>query len=148
VESAKALAIASSGTFAGNQRLQVWTNDWIDQVSINVAARSRELRGLGWSQEDANSIKEHLIYGAAVNPSQGQSFESNKRAKFPDLSWDDSQVLSTAQSVLTLDPTAKSLCVTNDKNFRNTSSAAGVVMLTPPEFIEAISQTRANLASK
>lgn len=142
IQSAKLASLCSSGVFAGNQKLQVWTSDWINNVAVRVAMRSRGEKGLGWSETNAELIRTDLIHGTVVGPSNGFLLNSDKTAKFEDLDWDDAQVLTTALQARVLSPSSTTICVTNDKAFRNTNSCGDVTMLTSPEFLSLITAAR------
>ena len=146
-ESAKLVAISSSGVFAGNQLLQVWTSDWIVKGTQRVAGRDVNLNGLGWSLPSAQGLVSDLIFGTVVTPSNGLQLPTNKRAKFPGLSPDDSQVLNTALQTKIANPASEVICVTNDVGFRNTTSNQDVVMMNSNEFLTFITDARKALSS-
>ena len=142
IESAKLVAVTTSGVFAGNQSLQIWTSDWIVKGTINVAKRPVSDKGLGWGLANAQALEADLIFGTAVGPSNGLQLPTNKSAKFDGLSSDDAQVLSTALEALSQNPSSQVICVTNDTAFRNTTWNGGVLMMTSGEFLTLITASR------
>lgn len=145
ISSAQVVGICASGVFAGSQKLQVWTNSWIENGVVRVAKRPRNERGLGWSEGNAELLRTDLIHDTVVTPSGGRSVPADKTANYAGLSWDDSQVLHTALHVLRLSPDSTSICLTNDKEFRNTDSCGPVTMLTPEEFLLLIRTARSQV---
>jgi hypothetical protein len=146
ISSAQVVAICASGVFAGTQKLQVWTNSWIENGVVKVAKRPRNESGLGWSAINAESLRMDLIHDTVITPSGGHSVPADKTANYDGLSWDDSQVLHTAHHVLKLSPYSTSICLTNDKKFRNTDSCGSVTMLVPDEFLYLIREARLKVA--
>jgi hypothetical protein len=71
ISSAQVVAICASGVFAGTQKLQVWTNSWIENGVVRVAKRPKDERGLGWSQGNAELLRSDLIHDTVVTPSGG-----------------------------------------------------------------------------
>lgn len=68
-DSLRSIAACTSGRFAGEEMVEVWTSSHIDTVVRGKAQQSVDAdpetgyRGLGWSGENAQKLVDELIYG-------------------------------------------------------------------------------------
>lgn len=138
--SGKAVLFCSTGIFAGLQKVEVWTNTWIEKGIVRMAQRQPHQDGLGWSEVGAKGLYQDLLMDSLVKPSKGQSLQADKRAKYGDLSWDDSQVLHTALQAASFG--RRTYCVTGDREFRRTTVSNSVEMLTPTELVKRMKDLR------
>lgn len=121
-DSLRAIAVCTSGRFAGNETLEVWTNAHIDTVVYNKACASTTpdpetgYRGLGWSDEDARSLVDELIHGLAAR-SNGGLLGSTFPDGNPPLDHEDGMVFGACRELASEDPLANVYCVTRDRGF-------------------------------
>ena len=144
-ESSRLVAICNSGNYTAGQKLQVWSSTWIASQTIKVAARPTSVKGLGWTGDHAYDLYKRLIYDSLVVPTNGTILETNRFATFSGLSPDDAQVLSSAFEAKDCNVDSKIVCVTNDKDFRDSTSCQGITMLSPSGFLLAQAEARSNL---
>ena len=125
-DSLRAIAICTSGRFAGLETVEVWTSDHIDRMVRNKAMHptttdpATGFRGLGWNQGHAEALVSDLVYGAC-------------------------------REIAREDVLCKSYCVTNDKqflrDFRDGRLRDHTVVLTPARFVALVRAARANHAT-
>ncbi len=122
VDSLRAIAACTSGRFAGDETVEVWTNAHIDAIVRYKAAKSSiadprtGLRGLGWSRGCAQALVDDLIFGTA-HRSSGGTLGDHYPDGNPPLDHEDGMVYGACRRLASEDPLAHVYCVTNDKGF-------------------------------
>lgn len=145
-DSVRAIALCTSGRFAGSEPVEVWTSAHIDRVVRGKAMQSTVpdpetgFRGLGWSQEDAQGIVTDLI-GSLTERSNGGTLGSDvvRPEGRPPLDHEDGLVYGGCCWLAGEDPLCKVYCVTHDRGFieayKKRRLAAHTRVLTPAKFI-------------
>lgn len=128
-DSLRALAACTSGRFAGDEVLEVWTSSHIDKIVRDKAQQPNtddpavEHRGLGWNRADADALVNDLIYGLAERSGGGTIGEraADGRPLVPDgnppLDHEDGMVFGTCRFLAGDDPLAHVYCITRDRGF-------------------------------
>jgi hypothetical protein len=145
VDSLRALALATTGRFAGPQPLQVWTSDHIDGLVATKAcqpliAEHPDDRGLGWTRAQAEDLVEDLVWDLVFGMSGGGSLDVTTSYGSPPLSHEDGLVYRTAERC-GLEKTIR-YCVTNDKQFRQAELPGSIDVLYPHEWILLVRRSR------
>jgi hypothetical protein len=145
VDSLRALALATTGRFAGPQPLQVWTSDHIDglvatKASQPLTAEHPDDRGLGWTREQAMDLVEHLVWDLVFDMSGGGSLDVTTSYGSPPLSHEDGLVYRTAEQC-GLEKTIR-YCITNDRQFRHAELPGLIDVLYPHEWISLVRRSR------
>lgn len=154
-DSLRAIAICTSGRFAGLETVEVWTSDHIDRMVRNKAMHptttdpATGFRGLGWNQGHAEALVSDLVYGI-VDSSGGDSIGQTVPDGEPPLDHEDGLVYGACREIAREDVLCKSYCVTNDKqflrDFRDGRLRDHTVVLTPARFVALVRAARANHA--
>lgn len=151
-DSLRAIALCTSGKFAGSEPLEVWTSDHIDRMVRIQAMRPVEpdpetgFHGLGWSAEDAEVLVERLVYGI-VDASGGDTVGATFPDSEPPLDHEDGLVFGACRSLAGDDPLCNVYCVTNDGGFladyRAGRLSSHTYVLAPAEFLSLVRLARA-----
>ena len=150
-DSLRALAACTSGRFAGDEALEVWTSAHIDKIVRGKAQQpntddpSVQHRGLGWSRADADALVRDLIYGLVERSGGGTVGElaSDGRPLVPDgnppLDHEDGMVFGACRHLAGDDPLACVYCVTRDRGFLEAYRAGRLrqhsKVMTPATFV-------------
>jgi len=124
VDSLRAIAMCTSGKFAGDEPLEVWTNAHIEGLVRRKAMHpltpqpGSNKRGLGWSQTHAAELVGSLVEGL-LEQSNGGSLGGFRQ--YPDgnppLDHEDGMVYGACRKLSGDDPLARVYCVTRDSGF-------------------------------
>lgn len=155
IDSLKAVAVTTSGNFAGPEPLEVWSSDHIDRLVVRKAQQradgaTPETRGLGWRPADAEALLHDLVYDLVFDMTNGARVEIEAVDGHPPLDHEDACVFTTALQAAgeALPPSIK-YCVTNDRAFRRAADLSrNVTMLHPDEFVLLVQRSRRSLAMK
>lgn len=147
IDSLRALAVCTSGTFAGAETLEVWTSDHIDRMVRNKAMHpttkdpATGFRGLGWSQASADALVNDLVYGvvgASGGGTIGHAFPDGE----PPLDH-----YGACREVMRADALCRTYCVTNDQGFltdaREGRLPGHTIVLAPARFVALVRGARA-----
>ncbi len=121
-DSLRAMAACTSGRFAGEELLEVWTCSHVDIIVRGKARQSATTdprtgyRGLGWSNGHSQALVDDLIYGL-VDRSGGGTLGDQFPDGNPPLDHEDGMVLGACRSLAGEDPLAQVYCVTRDRGF-------------------------------
>lgn len=155
VDSLKAVAVTRSGRFAGPELLEVWSSAHIDELLVRKATQptggtTPEVRGLGWSDEDAEALLHDFLYDLIFDLTGGGLVELDGVEGHPPLDHEDACVFSTAlQAADDATPPSVKYCVTRDREFRQaTRLNPNVLVLYPDEFVHLVQRSRRALAMK
>ncbi|MEQ4303095.1 hypothetical protein ABNF97_17155 [Plantactinospora sp. B6F1] len=143
-DSLRALAACTSGRFAGDEALEVWTSSHIDTIVRGKASQPVKpdprtgYHGMGWSPEDAQELVDELIYGL-VEKSGGGSVGDLFPDGNPPLDHEDGMVFGVCRQLAAEDPLARVYCVTRDRGFLDAYTSGGLsrhsYVLPPAKFI-------------
>lgn len=150
-DSLRALAASTSGRFAGDEALEVWTSSHIDTI-VRGKARQPTIRdpstgyqGLGWSEEAAQALVEDLIYGI-VDRSGGGTVGDLFPDGNPPLDHEDGMVFGACRYLAREDPLAKVYCVTRDRGFIEASASGALSrhsrVMPPALFVGLLKEAR------
>ncbi|MFV4913046.1 hypothetical protein PFZ49_05650 [Microbacterium lacticum] len=152
IDSLRALAVCTSGRFAGAETLEVWTSDHIDRMVRNKAMHPTTedavtgFRGLGWSQASAEALVDDLVYGvidASGGGTIGQAFPDGE----PPLDHEDGLVYGACREVMRADALCRTYCVTNDRGFLSDAREGRLpdhtIVLAPARFVALVRSARA-----
>ncbi|BCY13134.1 hypothetical protein [Actinoplanes sp. L3-i22] len=155
VDSLRAVALTTSGRFAGPELLQVWTSDHIDRLVVAKATQPRhgataETRGLGWSAEHADGLLHDFVYDLVFDMTGGGRIEILAVDGHPPLDHEDACVFTTAlQAADDAAPPSIKYCVTRDRAFRRAPNLhPDVLILHPDEFVMLVRRSRGALATR
>ncbi|WP_146246730.1 hypothetical protein [Actinoplanes xinjiangensis] len=155
IDSLRAVALTTTGRFAGPELLEVWTSDHIADLLVLKARQPRdgataESRGLGWSPEDAENLLHDFLYDLVYDMTNGGRIEIVNVDGHPPLDHEDACVFTTAlQAADDAAPPSIKYCVTRDRGFRQaTNLNPNVLVLYPHEFVTLVRRTRGALAAK
>lgn len=156
-DSLRAIAVCTSGRFAGSETLEVWTNAHIDTVVYNKARASTTpdpetgYRGLGWSDAHARSLVEDLIHGLTAR-SNGGSLGSNYPDGNPPLDHEDGMVFGACRVLASDDPLSKVYCVTRDRAFIEAADAGSLSthsrVVSPTRMVQAVRAARSTYSTR
>jgi hypothetical protein len=156
-DSLRALAVCTSGRFAGAETLEVWTSDHIDRMVRNKATHptSRDpatgFRGLGWSQSNADALVSDLVYGV-VRASGGGTIGHAFPDGSPPLDHEDGLVYGACREVMRADALCRTYCVTNDRPFLADYRAGRLpghtIVLAPAQFLALVRSARAGVGAR
>jgi hypothetical protein len=156
IDSLRAIAVCTTGRFAGDETVEVWTNAHIDKIVRGKARQSATpdpagYRGLGWTHADAQSLIDDLVSGIATR-SNGGTLGDHYPDGNPPLDYEDGMVYGACRTLASQDPLAHLYCVTRDNGFiearrRNKLSGHSRV-LTPSAFVALIRAARAHHSMK
>ncbi|MEU3275140.1 hypothetical protein ABZ639_30185 [Saccharomonospora sp. NPDC006951] len=150
-DSLRAVASCTSGRFAGDEALEVWTNAHIDKMVRGKAGQPTQpddsgRQGLGWSSDDASALVDDLVWGLAARASGGTLGHQHYPEGNPPLDHEDAMVFGACHVLAREDPLANVYCVTRDKGFLKASSngelASHTLVLTPTQFVGLLRQAR------
>jgi hypothetical protein len=155
-DSLRALATCQSGNFDGSARLEVWTSDHIEELAYLKAIQpiappvNKELgrvldedRGLGWSEQSAQSLVDNLIGQLVYDFSAGDSVgEVNVSYGAPPLSHEDGCVYATAKEAGTADYYYQRYCVTRDKDFLQATLPGDIEVMHPSDWVNKVRSAR------
>lgn len=155
IDSLRALAVCTTGVFAGVDLLEVWTCDHINGVVVYKAEQSAEPdpttghKGLGWQRESAEALVRDLIERlvcASNGGSAGDPFPDGN----PPLDHEDGKVYGACRHLAGDDPLSRVFCVTRDGGFlaayRDGRLQAHTVVLTPAQFVTLVRRARVRAA--
>ena len=151
VDSLRALSVTSSGSFAGDIPLEVWTSAHIDRLVQRKARQSStafvaEDRGLGWSPEDAAALLDDLVYGLVLDKTNGVALgEIPIPYGNPPLSHEDGCVYRTALDAGDSE-WCQRFCVTRDREFREARLPGDMLTLYPHEWVGLVRKSRQAIA--
>ncbi|MFI5930902.1 hypothetical protein [Actinoplanes sp. NPDC051494] len=153
VDSLRAVAVTTTGRFAGPDLLQVWSSDHIDQLLVRKAHQPRnggvpESCGLGWSLDDAEALLVDLLDELVYEKTGGGRVEIVGVSGNPPLDHEDARVFTTALAAAgDAAPPSIKYCVTRDRRFRSASGLSDNVLVRyPDEFLDLVRRSRAALA--
>lgn len=117
-DSLRAIAMCTSGFFAGDDPVEVWTNAHIEGLVRRKAQESRSgsKSGLGWTAADAQTLVDDLIEGL-LRRSNGGTLGANFPDGNPPLDHEDGMVFGACRQLSGNDPVAHVYCVTRDQSF-------------------------------
>ena len=155
LDSARALAVCTSGRFVANEPLEVWTGSHINFIVRDKACQSTTpdpktgYRGLGMTEDEADSLVEDLI-GGILKSSRG----GNAGDPFPDsnppLDHEDGKVYGICRWLASDDPLAEVYCVTNDAGFLQAAKQGRLGrhtrVMPPATFVQLIRRARTQAA--
>ena len=154
-DSLRAVATCLSGTFAGSATVQVFTNDHIEDMIHSKAQHplnpppGTDIKGLGWSYEDATALLEDFVWEIG-NRSSGGCIPSNMPDGNPPLDHEDGMVYGACKYLAGDDPLATVYCVTRDGPFREAARAGKLSghakVVHPATFVGLVRSARARLA--
>lgn len=150
-DSLRALAACTSGRFAGDEALEVWTSSHIDTIVRGKASQSSSEnpatghRGLGWTDEAAQGLIDDLVYGL-IDRSGGGSVGDLFPDGNPPLDHEDGMVFGACRYLAGDDPLAHVYCVTRDKGFIDAYTSGALSrhshVMAPARFIALIRAAR------
>lgn len=151
VDSLRALAVTTTGRFAGPIPLEVWSGDHIDGLTYEKAIQPRaaatpEERGLGWTPEDAEGLVQDLIWGLVDRSGGGLCEMPRIPYGNPPLSHEDGMVYRTAAD--SGDEPCDRFCITNDRLFREADLPGPITVLYPAQWVELVRSSRRLLAAR
>lgn len=123
LDSLRVVAMCTSGRFAGDEPVEVWTNSHIERIVLGKAMQSTTpdpvtgYRGLGWSREDAETLVSVLIEELTTWSNGGTLGASHMPDGTPPLDHEDGMVYGACRSLSGQDPLARVYCVTRDRSF-------------------------------
>lgn len=151
MESLRLVAMCTSGRFAGDETIEVWTNDHINRVVRYKAMEPTKPHpqtrsaGLGWSAEDAETLVTSLI-GDLTSWSSGGTLGATVPNSTPPLDHEDGMVYGACKLLAGTDPLAEVYCATRDRDFLNASANGKLEgcsrVMTPAILTAAIRQAR------
>jgi hypothetical protein len=150
-DSLRALAACTSGRFAGDEALEVWTSTHIDTIVRGKARQSAAphpetgYRGLGWSKDAAQALVDDLVYGL-VDRSGGGSVGDLFPDGNPPLDHEDGMVFGACRYLAGDDPLAHVYCVTRDRGFIEAFAAGALSrhshVMPPAKFVALLRRAR------
>lgn len=157
-DSLRAVAICTSGRFAGDETLEVWTNAHIDRLVRGKAMQpitpdpTTNLRGLGWSRDDAQTLVTELIEGLTSQSNGGTLGSGGFPDGNPPLDHEDGMVYGACRSLAGDDPLAKVYCVTRDGGFIGSYQAGSLGnhsrVVTPAMFVAGVRSARSQYSTQ
>lgn len=157
VDSLRLIAMCTSGRFAGDESVEVWTNTHIERLVRRKAMHpvtpnpGSEHRGLGWSAEHAQSLIDELIEGLLMKSNGGSLGGVNQ---YPDgnppLDHEDGMVFGACRTLAGDDLLSRVYCVTRDGGFLDAYRAGRLVnhtrVLTPAQMVALMRAARSQLS--
>lgn len=154
VDSLRALALCTSGKFAGNEVLEVWTSQHITETVVYKARQAATpdpmsgFFGLGWSRSDANSLLD--LIGDLATMSDGGDVGRQFPDGNPPLDHEDGLVYGACRYLAGQDPLCNVYCVTRDRGFLNAGQdprfPRHTRVLNPRQFVGLVRAARSRLA--
>lgn len=155
-DSLRAIAVCTTGGFAGDETLEVWTNASIDKIVRGKAAQSplpdnNGYSGLGWDPAHADSLVDDLIWKLAAY-SNGGTLGDHYPDGNPPLDYEDGMVYGGCRRLAGDDPLARVYCVTRDRGFLQAGKDGRLgnhsTVLTPSAFVALVRAARARYSTK
>lgn len=156
-DSLRAIAVCTSGRFAGAETLEVWTSDHINRMVRNKAIHPTTedpvtgFKGLGWSPSNAGALVNDLVYGV-VQASGGGTIGHTFPDGNPPLDHEDGLVYGACREVMRADALCRTYCVTNDQPFladyRAGRLSGHTIVLAPAQFLTLVRSARAGLGAR
>lgn len=121
-DSLRAIAVCTSGRFAGLETLEAWTNTHIDKTVLAKAQQpvtrdpNTGYKGLGWTSQHAHGLVTDLI-GGLIARSSGGTLGATYPDGNPPLDHEDGMVYGACKQLAGDDPLCKVYCVTRDTGF-------------------------------
>lgn len=150
-DSLRATALCTSGTFAGDETLEVWSSAHIDKIVRGKAAQSTRpdpftgYRGLGWPAADAEGLLSDLVRGL-IDDSGGGTVNTRYPDGNPPLDHEDGMVYGACRHLAGDDPLARVYCVTRDRGFlaayEQKELTGHSAVLSPVRFVELVRAAR------
>jgi hypothetical protein len=151
IDSLRAIAVCTSGRFAGDETVEVWTSAHIDKIVRGKATQPTDpdprtgYRGLGWHKDLAESLLTDLIQGVTQR-SNGGTVGDRYPDGHPPLDHEDGMVYGACRYLASDDPLARIYCITNDKEFVSASRQRRLVghstVLTAAAFVKLVRTAR------
>lgn len=158
MDSLRVVAMCTSGVFAGDEPVEVWTNAHIERIVLGKAMQSTTPdpetgnRGLGWSRDDAETLTGVLISDLTGWSSGGTLGSSHMPDGNPPLDHEDGMVYGACRRLAGDDPLARVYCVTRDRDFlkryQEGELDAHSKVLTPAKLVAAMRTLRGKYAMK
>ena len=150
VNSLRAIAICTSGTFCDGVPLHVWFSDLMEatllvKLTQPVKGPTKEKSGLGWSREDAEQVLRELVK-PLLEVTEGAYTEHTTVEGHPPLEHEDAQVWTAARYAGHEDELPpRRWMVTNDVRVCQADRATlpGVVRIDPAGFWTIVHKRRA-----
>ena len=158
LDSLRMVAACTSGKFAGDDPLEVFTNSWIDRLvrrkamapAVPVAVSGSRRRGLGWSADDAQRLVDDLVYGLVERSNGGTVGEMPGTDGRPILDHDDGMVYGACRFLAGDDPLCNVYCITRDGQFLEAYRSGKLLrhsrVLTPAAMTALIRHAKLNSA--
>jgi hypothetical protein len=156
-DSLRAIAVCTSGRFAGEEVVEVWTCSHVDKLVRGKAKQPANpdpmsgYRGLGWSAEEAQTLVDELIYGL-VERSDGGTIGDPFPDGNPPLDHEDGKVYGACKALAWEDPLAQIYCVTRDRGFLQASQSGSLSghtrVLSPSTFVALVRAARAQYSMR
>ena len=158
LDSLRLVAACTSGKFAGDDPLEVFTNSHIDRLvrrkamhpAVPVAVSGSRRRGLGWNRHDAQGLVDDLIYGLVEMSNGGTLGETPTTDGHPPLDHEDGMVYGACRVLAGQDLLCKVYCVTRDKGFLDAARSGRLSghsrVATPAAMTELIRRARLNVS--
>lgn len=153
-DSLRAIATCQSGTFAGLETVEVFTNDHIEDMVHSkaqhplVPAPGSDLKGLGWNRSDADALLEGFVWEVG-NRSSGGCVPTDVPDGNPPLDHEDGMVYGACKYLAGEDPLATVYCVTRDRAFLRAAELGKLSghtrVLHPAHFVGLVRAARASL---
>jgi hypothetical protein len=123
VDSVRAIAACTSGLFAGDETVEVWTNAHIDKivrgkaVQSPIADQDTGYRGLGWSAAGGSALVTDLILGIAQRSNGGtlgDHYPDETLLSITRMGWSTERVVNwrprTRSPMSTVSPMTEAFC--------------------------------------
>lgn len=142
-DSLRAVAVVTSGALPNGSPVQVWTSDHIADLVFTKLTQpldgaTPEERGLGWTEEDAESLFETLHETLVLDKTSGDYVREGLVARHsPPLDHEDGMVYATSLEAGTASNGGWPYLVTQDAKFR-AAAPSNVEALSPAEFLQYV----------
>jgi hypothetical protein len=158
LDSLRLVAACTSGKFAGDEPLEVFTNSHIDRLvrrkamhpAVPVSVSGSRRRGLGWKADDAQGLVDDLIYGLVEMSNGGTLGEAPGTDGYPPLDHEDGMVYGACRVLAGQDLLCKVYCVTRDNGFLDAARSGRLSghskVVTPAAMTELIRRARLNVS--
>jgi hypothetical protein len=158
LDSLRLVAACTSGKFAGDDPLEVFTSSHIDRLvrrkalepAVPVAVPGSRRRGLGWSADDAQGLVDNLVYGLVEMSNGGTLGDTPGTDGRPILDHDDGMVYGACRFLAGDDPLCNVYCITRDRQFLEAYRSGNLTrhsrVITPAAMTELIKRAKLNAA--